>query len=1031
MIRVSCWFIFLSMLAPLGAQVSPRPTEGLRENTPRVHVLRGATVVTAPGKSIDVATIIVRDGLIEQVGPAGGIQEPADARVWEMSGKTIYAGFVEAWSETEVADPAGEAARHWNPKVRPERLAAGALDGLSDEKVEGLRGLGFTAAQLVPDGGIFRGASCLVSLGGDSAADRLMSRRVAQCVAFEHGGDGYPSSLMGSIALVRQTLYDARWQRDSQLAYLKDPKGGERVEASDSLDALRPVVDGKRRVLFAARDELSYARFLKVADEFDLRRAVLGNGYEYRIADLIKAAAVPVVLPVQFPGAPAVEDPDAALDVSLAELEHWEAAPGNAAALEAAGIPFSISTAKLADAKGEFWKQVRLAVARGLSAQAALAALTTEPARLVGAFGKIGTIAPGKIANLVVADGDLFAPGDAKVHSVWIDGVRFEQEPAREIQLAGKWEVEISGVDGIQHWEIRGSGKSPKVKFGDESFPAKVTERGLFMAFPDAAAIGHGGDGIARLTAEITSDRELSGAGRFPGGEAFVWKGRWLAALAEDEEADEGSAPPQGPGKATADRYPAGAFGVRSIPDESSVVIRDVTIWTSAAAGRLQRADLYVTGGKVAAVGPRLDVPDGTREIRGGEAGWHVTPGLIDCHSHIAISRGVNEGTDAVTVEVRIGDVVDPTDIGIYRQLAGGLTTSNLLHGSANPMGGQNQVIKLRWGSDAEGMKFAGAKPGVKFALGENVKQSNWGDDETTRYPQTRMGVQQIMRDTFLAARDYERDAGGRRNLRLEAALEILNGERIVHIHSYRQDEILMFVRLAEELGFTVGTFQHVLEGYKVADAIAKLGAGGSTFSDWWAYKMEVYDAIPHNGALMQDIGVLTSFNSDDAELATRMNLEAAKAVKYGGMPEEEALKLVTINPAKQLRIDDRVGSLEPGKDADFVIWSGHPMAGRTIAVETWIDGRQYFSRDKYEAELDRVGSERERLVAKALAERIEVEQEDDGGEEKNAGDGRRKLGLRFLFPNTAGGECRSRWRELYHNGRNSHSCSRNGCCNN
>ena len=1041
MTRVVWILCFAISLCPLSAQIGSKPLEGLRENTPRVHVLRGATVVPAPGRSIANGTVVLRDGLIEAVGGAE-IAVPADARVWDVAGMTIYPGFIESWLEVEVADGEGKRARHWNPRVRPERFAANALAALSDDRVKALRGLGFTTAQLLPKAGLFRGSSCLISLRDGSSRDRLMATQVSQCASFDYGGGGYPGSLMGSIALMRQALLDARWQRDSLVAYSKDPKGIERVEANESLAALQAVVDGKRRVLFRAGDELAYARFMKVAEEFELQVGFLGNGHEYRVADTIKKAGAPLVLPLAFPATPAVEDPDAALGVSLEELEHWEFAPSNAAFLEKAEIPFSLTTAELADAKGKFFKHLRSSVERGLSKDAALAALTAEPAKLVGAFDQLGSIAEGKIANLVIADGDLFESGKAKVHSVWIDGIPIEQEAAREVDLAGAWKVTIAGDDEVQEWRISGSEKSLKIKFGEESFPAKVTDGRLLLAFPSAKAIGREADGVARLTAVVTDPRRLDGAGTFPGGESFVWSGEWSGELAEepkgdveeDEEPEKGAVP-----ELVFDRYPAGAFGISSPRERPEVLlVRGATVWTCAEAGIIEEGDVLVEGGKISAVGKGLEAPQGARIIEAG--GRHVTPGLIDCHSHVAISGGVNEGTDSVTMEVRIGDVVDPTDIGIYRQLAGGLTTSNLLHGSANPMGGQNQVIKLRWGSrDAQALAFAGAKPGVKFALGENVKQSNWGDKNTTRYPQTRMGVQQIMRDTFMAAQDYRRAGRSRRDLRLDAALEILDGERIVHIHSYRQDEILMFVRLAEEFGFTVGTFQHVLEGYKVADAIAKLGAGGSTFSDWWAYKIEVYDAIPFNGALMREVGILTSFNSDDAELATRMNLEAAKAVKYGGVPEAEALKFVTLNPAKQLRIDQWVGSLEPGKDADFVIWSKHPMSARAVAQQTWIDGALYFDLVSDAAEIGRINAERERLIAKALSARVSAlakGDENKGAADDTEGDDKvdgaeDKPGLRFLLPNAAAGDCRSIYRGLYHNGRSLHTCSRNGCCNN
>jgi imidazolonepropionase-like amidohydrolase len=406
-----------------------------------------------------------------------------------------------------------------------------------------------------------------------------------------------------------------------------------------------------------------------------------------------------------------------------------------------------------------------------------------------------------------------------------------------------------------------------------------------------------------------------------------------------------------------------------------AVVVQGATVWTSGPQGILEDADLLVRDGRVVAVGRDLDVPSGALVI--DAQGKHVTPGLIDCHSHSDIVGGVNDYINSCSAEVRIEDVVNSKSIALYRELAGGLTISNLLHGSANAIGGQNAVVKLRWGAEPGALLLDGAPPGIKFALGENPKRSNWGENYVPRYPATRMGVEQVIRERFDAALDYQRawkeyqehpkeHLPPRRDLQLDALVEILAGERLVHCHSYRQDEILMLLRVAEDYGFTVGTFQHVLEGYKVADEIAAGEAGASAFSDWWAYKFEVYDAIPYNGSLMHDRDVLVSFNSDSSELARRMNLEAAKAVKYGGTSETEALKFVTLNPAMQLGIDDRVGSLEAGKDGDFVIWSGHPLSTYTVCEQTWIDGRRYFDRQRDLELRDDMLAERERLLAKA-----------------------------------------------------------------
>ncbi len=409
------------------------------------------------------------------------------------------------------------------------------------------------------------------------------------------------------------------------------------------------------------------------------------------------------------------------------------------------------------------------------------------------------------------------------------------------------------------------------------------------------------------------------------------------------------------------------------------VLLKNATLWTMGPQGVLPKGDLLVRDGKVVRVGANLSAPAGATVV--DAAGKHVTPGLIDCHSHSGIRGGVNEGSHNITAEVRVSDVIDPEDMDIYWQLAGGLTAANLLHGSANSIGGQNAVVKLRWKSTAENMLMAGAPPGIKFALGENPKRSNFAvPGQERRYPATRMGVNESIRERFLAARDYAQEWAGynrlseaekarreppRRDLQLETIAEILSGKRLVHSHSYRQDEILALIRLAEDFGFHVATFQHVLEGYKVADEMAGHGSGGSTFSDWWAYKMEAYDAIPYNGTIMAKRGVVVSFNSDSGELARRLNYEAAKAVKYGGLEEVEALKFVTLNPAKQLRIDSRVGSLEPGKDADFVIWSGHPFSVYTLAEQTWVDGVKEFDRQEDLASRAAVERERTSLIEK------------------------------------------------------------------
>jgi imidazolonepropionase-like amidohydrolase len=358
-------------------------------------------------------------------------------------------------------------------------------------------------------------------------------------------------------------------------------------------------------------------------------------------------------------------------------------------------------------------------------------------------------------------------------------------------------------------------------------------------------------------------------------------------------------------------------------------------------------------------------------------------PGIIDCHSHI-MAEAINEGTVSVSSMVGISDVLNPEDIAIYRALAGGVTTANILHGSANSIGGKTLVMKMRWGKDAETMKFEGAIPGIKFALGENPKRSGTvaagAPAAQARYPATRMGVEDVIREAFNDAKEYQakwaaytvKSAKGEvaippaRDLKLEALVEVLDGKRLVHAHCYRQDEILMLIHVADDYGFKIRTFQHVLEGYKVAKEILAHGGGASTFSDWWAYKMEAQDAIPYNAAILVKKGVLTSLNSDDAELMRHLDKEAAKTVKYGGLTETEALSLITINPAKQLMIDKRVGSLEVGKDADVLLYDAHPLSNFSKVEKVWIDGHQYFDRDEDVSSRTKKEIEKKALTQKA-----------------------------------------------------------------
>ncbi|MBI3713940.1 MAG: amidohydrolase family protein [Burkholderiales bacterium] len=961
--------------ASLQAQVSTTRSEGLREHAPRWDAITGVRLVAAPGKVMENATIVMRDGVIVSV--AANAPAPAGAKLWKLDGRTVYSGFIDMQSSLGVpaslqATPAsamrafasprifnGRALASDNPRVHPEQDVATQLEVKADE-AKLARELGFTQVLATPAAGIFRGQSALLNAGaGDQAKNLVLTPRVAQHLANEldpASRGTYPSSLMGVIAQVRQSFYDAQWYARASESKHK----AERPQINDSLEALKPVLTGRQPVVYAADNEQAYQRITKIRDEFKLNMILQGNGFEYRRLAHLKATGMPVIVPLLFPNAPEVEHPDQILDTSLEGMQHWEQAPSNLAMLDQAGVSVMLTPAGLKDPKKEFWTRVRQAVRRGLTVDHALAALTTTPAKILGVQKRLGSVQVGAMANLVVANGDLFADDQAQIEISFVEGKAFTTEHFHRFELRGTWTAKAGEQNA--NWVITGTVAKPVLSIDGNK---------LDISFKDNQIVVRQGE--ATIVAQGEGD-QLRGTLQDAQGKVVAWTAQRSKAFVPEKAIVKPEVMPA----QWANSYPAGPFSIATPPHVKTLLIKNATIWTSAAAGKLEQSDLLIVDGKIKAIGKNLSAPAQAEII--DAMGKHVSPGIIDAHSHLAIMQGTNEATSSITAEVRIGDVIDASSINIYRQLAGGLTAANVLHGSANTIGGQNQVIKLRWGEDAEGLKLESAFPGIKFALGENVKQSN-SPQATGRYPQTRMGVEQILRSAFLEARAYkeEREAWRknpaqsvepRRDLQLDTLVELLDRKRMIHIHSYRQDEILMFARIAQEFNLMVGTFQHVMEGYKVADVIASLGAGASTFSDWWGYKMEVSDSVPFNGALMHKAGVVTTFNSDSDELARHLTTEAAKAIKYGNLVDTEALKFVTINAAKQLKIDDRTGSLEVGKDADFVIWNGSPLSTYSRAEQTWIEGRRYFDLKQDAALREQAQSERQRLIKKIAANR-------------------------------------------------------------
>ncbi len=1017
MIKQGLWLAGICCLlfsVPVLAQPT-FPENGIADPRHGHYAFTNATIVKDISTTLTNATMVIRDGRIIAVGT--GLAVPAGAVEVDCKGKYIYPSFIDIYTdygtpqrqqqqtggfnffgtpqfETNVKGPFG-----WNQAIKSD-VDVYKVFSSNEAAAKPMREAGFGTVLTHVKDGVARGTGAVVTLASEKENLVIVKEKASAHYSFNKGTStqAYPSSKMGYIALLRQTYLDAAWYKNKP--YLEGFNAS--LQSWNDNQGLPQI--------FEANDKWDNLRADRIGDEFGVQYIIKAGQNEYQRIKEMKSTNASFILPLNYPVAQDVEDPVEARFVSLEDMKHWELAPTNAAAFEKAGIPFCLTTADLRSA-ASFWPNLRKAMEYGLSENKVMEALTKTPATLLGVYDKVGSLDAGKLANFLVTNGPLFNEKTNILYN-YVQGIKYGVKG--DDNIAGTWALTVNTPAGTEKYlmEVKTTnsvtfyskdtlnskfsfdGKQVKLSYA----PMQRRPRPAMPAGTDSTQRRPGGfpgggfGGAQSQTLPATATRlsgisngtEWNGTGIDSLGNNLTWTAVFVKATEVKPETEKKKETPV-VGTVSFPFLPFG-WSEANQPKQETILIRNATVWTSEKEGVLTNTDVLLKNGKIAAVGKNLNEP-GARVIDG--TGKHVSPGIIDEHSHIA-AASINEGAQSVTSEVRIADNINPDDINIYRQLSGGVTSSHILHGSANVIGGQTQLLKLRWGANDEDMKFKGWPGQIKFALGENVKRSA-ATQGNTRYPDTRMGVEQVLTDAFTRAKDYKKEwdayttekdklvkakkpltglIAPRRDLELEALVEILEKKRFITCHSYVQSEINGAMKVAEQMGYTVNTFTHILEGYKVADKMKAHGSFVSTFSDWWAYKMEVEDAIPYNAAIMHKVGLTVAINSDDAEMARRLNQEAAKTMKYGGLSAEEALSLVTINPAKMLHVADKVGSIKVGKDADVVLWSDNPLSIYAKSLYTIVDGTIYFDRQKDEQLQKEVDAERMRLVKKLTGEK-------------------------------------------------------------